>query len=74
MQCSPIKIVARTDINAALDTITPMSAFSSPVSRKQYSSSDVCISEMFDTRLARLGKILRPSIATKPSPKRHASW
>lgn len=70
---SPIKTVARTEMNAALETITSTSAFSSPVSRKQYNSNDVWISAIFGTRLARLGSTFRPSIATNPSANRQAS-
>lgn len=40
-KCLPIRIVARTDMKAALDTITPISAFRRPVSRKQYNNNDV---------------------------------
>lgn len=70
----PIKIVARTEIKVALDTTTSINAFNMPASRKQYNNMDVCISAMFDTRFARLGRIFLPSMATKPSLRRHESW
>lgn len=76
ISCSslPISTVARTEMNVSPDTTTSTSAFSRPVSRKQYSSSAVCDSQMFGTRVASVGSTERPSAATKPSASRQASW
>lgn len=70
----PSKTVALTLIKVSLVAITSPKAPNNPVSRKQYSNSDKCISVMLGLILDKCGRMLFPSAATKPSFNLQDAW